>query len=56
MNFRNQQRASHRAQKEWLRSGLRRHDAPVLAGHWGRAWSSSPVTIASSAATRWSAW
>jgi pimeloyl-ACP methyl ester carboxylesterase len=37
MNFRNQQRASHRAQKEWLRSGLRRHDAPVLAGHLGES-------------------
>jgi pimeloyl-ACP methyl ester carboxylesterase len=37
MNFRNQQRASHRAQKEWVRSGLRRHDAPILAGHLGES-------------------
>ncbi len=37
MNFRNQQRASHRAQKEWLRSGLRRHDAPILARHLGQS-------------------
>jgi pimeloyl-ACP methyl ester carboxylesterase len=37
MNFRNQQRASHRAQKEWVRSGLRRHDAAILAGHRGES-------------------
>jgi pimeloyl-ACP methyl ester carboxylesterase len=37
MNFRNQQRASLRAQREWLRSGLRRHDAPILAGHRGES-------------------
>ena len=37
MNFRNQQRASLRAQKEWVRSGLRRHDAPILAGHAGES-------------------
>jgi dienelactone hydrolase len=37
MNFRNQQRASHRAAKEWVRSGLRRHDAPILGGHLGES-------------------
>ena len=35
MNFRNQQRASHRAQREWAQDGLRRHDAGLLAGHAG---------------------
>jgi 2-hydroxy-6-oxonona-2,4-dienedioate hydrolase len=35
MNFRNQQRASHRAQREWVLDGLRRHDAGLLAGHAG---------------------
>ena len=35
MNFRNQQRASHPAQKQWPRSGLHRHDAGLLAGHRG---------------------
>src|ERR1039458_7016815 len=37
MNFLNQQRASHRAAKEWVRSGLRRHDAPILGGHLGES-------------------
>jgi len=37
MNFRNQQRASHRAQREWALGGLRRHDAALLAAHRGES-------------------
>ena len=37
MNFRNRQRASHRAQKRWARSGLRRRDASMLAEHLGES-------------------
>ncbi len=37
MNFRNQQRASHPAQKQWARSGLNRHDAGLLASHRGES-------------------
>jgi len=37
MNFRNQWRASHRAQREWVQSGLRRHDADILAAHAGES-------------------
>jgi pimeloyl-ACP methyl ester carboxylesterase len=37
MNFRNQQRASHRAQRQWLQDGLRRHDAGLLARHAGQS-------------------
>lgn len=36
-NFRNQLLASHRAQREWLLSGLRRRDADLLAGHAGES-------------------
>ena len=37
MNFRNQQRASHRAQREWAQGGIRRHDAGLLAAHPGES-------------------
>jgi pimeloyl-ACP methyl ester carboxylesterase len=37
MNFRNQQRASHRAQREWLLTGLHRHDADLLASREGES-------------------
>jgi pimeloyl-ACP methyl ester carboxylesterase len=37
MNFRNQQRASHRAQREWVQTGLHRRDAGLLAAHRGES-------------------
>ncbi len=37
MNFRNQFRASHRAQREWVKDGLHRHDARLLADRAGES-------------------
>ena len=36
-NFRNQLRCNPRAQQQWLREGLRRHDAGLLAEHPGES-------------------